>query len=153
MAKSKESFNKKEKEKKRMQDRKEKEERKQQRKADADAQKGQGIDHMMAYVDENGNLSSTPPDPRNKIEINTEDIMISIPRLEEREAEDRTRKGIIINFNNDKGYGFIRDMKTNESFFVHIKSILEPVQERDKVSFLTERGQKGMVAVEVKKIV
>ena len=79
MAKSKDSFFKREKEKKRLQDRKEKEERKIQRKAEA--QKGLGIDSMMAYVDEYGNLSSTPPDPRNKIEIKAEDIKISIPPL------------------------------------------------------------------------
>lgn len=133
-----------------MQDRKEKEERKIQRKAEA--QKGSGIDSMMAYVDEYGNLSSTPPDPRNKIEIKAEDIQISIPPLSQRTEEDRMRKGIVSGFNDEKGYGFIRDLSTNESFFVHVNSLQEPIKPNNKVSFQAERGPKGMVAVDVKKI-
>ena len=107
---------------------------------------------MMAYVDEYGNLSSVPPDPRNRTEIRAEDIQISIPPLGEREEEDRTRKGIVSGFNQEKGYGFIRDTRTNESFFVHINSLEEPISPNNKVSFLAERGPKGMIAVDVKKI-
>ncbi len=151
MTKSKDSFIKREKEKKRIQARKEKEEKKQQRKAEA--QKGPGIEHMMAYIDENGNLSSVPPDPRKKIEIRSEDILISIPPGNLREEEGRTRKGIVSNFNDEKGYGFIRDTKTNESFFVHASSLQEPVRQDNKVSFQVGRGQRGMVALDVKKIV
>jgi len=150
MAKSKDSFFKREKEKKRLQDRKEKEEKKQQRKADA--QEGSGIENMMAYVDEYGNLSSTPPDPRNKVEIRAEDIQIGIPPLSQRAEEDRMHKGIVSGFNEEKGYGFIRDLRTNESFFVHVNSLLEPIKPGNKVTFQSERGPKGMVAVDVKKI-
>ena len=85
------TWNKRDRENKKQQARKQKEEKKLQRKENA--QKGKSLEDMMAYVDENGNLSSTPPDPRNKIEINTEDIMISIPRLEEREAEAAKNSG------------------------------------------------------------
>ncbi|HMU72490.1 MAG TPA: cold shock domain-containing protein [Ferruginibacter sp.] len=151
MAKSKDSFFKREKEKKRLQDRKEKEERKIQRKAEA--QKGLGIDSMMAYVDEYGNLSSTPPDPRNKIEIKAEDIQISIPPLSQRTEEERMHKGIVSGFNEEKGYGFIRDLHSNESYFVHVNSLREPIKPGNKVSFLSERGPKGMVAVDVQKLV
>ena len=44
------------------------------------AQKGKSLDSMMAYVDENGNLSSTPPDRRKKVEIRVEDIEIGVPK-------------------------------------------------------------------------
>ena len=64
MAKSKETFNKKEKEKKRLKERQEKKERMEYRKANAT--KGKSLDDMMAYIDENGNISSTPPDPKKK---------------------------------------------------------------------------------------
>ena len=59
MARSKETYNKREKEKKRLRARVEKEEKKQQRKQNSN--KGKGLDDMLAYIDENGNLSSTPP--------------------------------------------------------------------------------------------
>jgi hypothetical protein len=51
------SFNKREKEKKRQQKHEEKERRKEERKANAS---GGGLDSMMAYVDENGMITSTP---------------------------------------------------------------------------------------------
>ncbi len=62
MARSKETYNKREKEKKRLRARVEKEEKKQQRKQNSN--KGKGLDDMLAYIDENGNLSATPP-PKN----------------------------------------------------------------------------------------
>ena len=67
MAKSQETFNKKEKEKKRLQKRKEKEQRKEDRKANA--KEGGSWEDMMAYVDENGNISAAPPDPTKKRNI------------------------------------------------------------------------------------
>jgi spore germination protein YaaH len=75
MARPQETFNKKELEKKRLQKRKEKEQRKEERKANA--KEGSSLEDMMAYVDENGNITSTPPDPtRKKTTIKTEDIVI-----------------------------------------------------------------------------
>ena len=62
-----ETWNKKDREKKKQQERKEKAERKQERKENS--QKGGSLDSMLAYLDENGNLSSKPPDPRKKITI------------------------------------------------------------------------------------
>jgi len=59
MAKSKQSFNKREKEMKRIKQRMEKAEKKEERKANNN--KGKPLDEMLAYIDENGNLSSTPP--------------------------------------------------------------------------------------------
>jgi hypothetical protein len=64
MGRSQTSFNKKEKEKKRLTKRKDKEQKKEDRKATSS--KGKGIDEMLAYVDENGNITSTPPDPKKK---------------------------------------------------------------------------------------
>ena len=61
MSKSQETWNKKEREKKKQKERKEKLERKQERKESA--KEGKSFDDMLAYIDENGNLSSTPPDP------------------------------------------------------------------------------------------
>ena len=61
------------------------------------------------------------------------------------------RTGIISWFRADKGYGFIKDLKSQESYFVHVHGLTEEVSEGDKVSFELEKGQKGLNAVRVKK--
>lgn len=59
MAKSKESFNKREKEKQRQRAKREKQEKMEERRANQT--KGKPLDEMLAYIDENGNITSTPP--------------------------------------------------------------------------------------------
>jgi putative protein kinase ArgK-like GTPase of G3E family len=59
MGKSSETFNKKEKEKKRVKKQQEKKEKADMRKAGSS--KGKGLEEMMAYVDEHGNISATRP--------------------------------------------------------------------------------------------
>ena len=66
MARSQETFGKKEKEKKRLKKREEKQKRKEERKANSN--KGGDLDSMLAYVDEYGNITDTPPDPTKKRE-------------------------------------------------------------------------------------
>ncbi len=148
MAKSKETFNKKEKEKKRLKQQQEKLEKMQERKANA--KKGKSLDEMMAYIDENGNISSTPPDPKKRKVFNLEDMNTGVPvRTEE---EDTERQGTVDFFNDAKGYGFIKDDVTKQSIFVHANQLTEIIKERDRVSFLTERGPKGLNAIQVKKL-
>ena len=77
-----ETWNKKEREKKKQQNKKEKAEKKQERKEHSKS--ANDLDSMLAYLDENGNLSSKPPDPRKKITINAEDIEIGVPKQEVR---------------------------------------------------------------------
>ena len=59
MARSQQRHQKREKEKQKIQHRQEKAEKMQERKANS--QKGKGLDDMLAYLDENGNISSSPP--------------------------------------------------------------------------------------------
>lgn len=151
MAKSQETFNKKEKEKKRKKKQQDKEEKKAERKANA--VKGKTFEEMLAYVDENGNISSTPPDPKKKKIINTEDIKIGVSRQAPADPADLIRTGVVTFFNDDKGYGFIKDTQSQESIFVHINSLASPVKENDKVTFETEMGQKGLAAIKVSLIV
>lgn len=145
-----ETWNKKEREKKKQQNKKEKAERKQERQERA--KEGNSLESMMAYLDENGNLSSKPPDPRKKITINAEDIEIGVPKQAPINPEDLIRKGIITFFNDSKGYGFIKDLETQESIFVHINALKEAVKENNKVSFEVEMGPKGANAVNVQLI-
>ena len=144
MARSQESFGKKEREKKKLKRKQEKEKKKENREKTS-------FDDMIAYVDEHGNITDTPPDPnRKKEEIKLEDIEISVPKQEEREPEDLIRTGIVTFFNNSKGYGFIKDQETQESIFVHINGMIDRVDERDKVTFEVEPGLKGPNAVNVR---
>ena len=148
MAKSKETFNKKEKEKKRLKQRQEKREKMDERKANSGKK---SLDDMMAYLDENGNLTSTPPDPKKKKVFNPEDIQIGVPKYEEEEV-DPIRKGVVSFFDESKGFGFILDGITGERIFVHVNQLSEPLYERDKVEFEVEKGPRGLNAVKVKKI-
>lgn len=146
MAKSKATWNKKETEKKKQKKRQDKEQKKEERKANA---KESNWEDMLAYVDENGNISSTPPDPTKKKVTKQEDIEIGVRKQEDLAPEDLIRKGTVSFFNNDKGYGFIKDHKTQESIFVHVKGLVDSIKEHDKVSFEVEMGAKGPTAVNV----
>jgi len=108
------------------------------------------IDDMIAYVDKNGVITSTPPDPDEKDDIKAEDILVSVPNKSKEDELDPLRKGTLTFFNDSKGYGFIKDSETKESVFVHINNMLEEVNEGNIVSFEIERGPKGLVAVNVK---
>jgi len=147
LARSTETFNKKEREKKRQKKSLDKKEKAQDRKANST--KGKSLDDMMAYIDEYGNITSTPPDPSRKLKVNSQDIQIAVPK-QETIVEDIVRTGIVAFFNDAKGYGFIKDMQTQESIFVHANSLSEPIKENNKVTFEVEPGQKGPTAVRVK---
>jgi len=150
MARAQTSFGKKENEKKRLQKRNEKDEKRKERQANAVS--GQGLEEMMAYVDENGNITSTPPDPtRKRKEISAESIQIGVPKQEDREPEDTLRTGTVSFFNDSKGYGFIRDAASQESIFVHANNLGGlTITEGNKVTFEVEPGMKGPTAVRVK---
>lgn len=145
MAKSEQTFNKKEKEKKRLKKRELKMKKKEERRANAT-----GGD-MLLYVDQYGNLTETPPDPSDKIEVEAEDIEIGIPTKVEEDI-DPVHKGKVAFFNDSKGFGFINDLDNGEKYFVHVNGLLQEIKENDKVQFELERGMKGMNAVKVKKI-
>lgn len=151
MARSQDTFSKKENEKKKQQKKKEKEEKREERKANS--QKGKSFEDMLAYVDEYGVISSTPPDPNAKRkEVNLDDIQLGAHKEEAVEAADLVRTGIITFFNEAKGYGFIRDLKSQESIFVHINGLVDPVKENDNVTFAVEMGKKGLNAISVTKV-
>jgi len=105
---------------------------------------------MIAYVDEYGNFSSTPPDPSKRIKVKAENIVLGVPKREAEPAAAVNRSGIVTMFNESKGYGFIKDAETQESIFTHVNEHLEQIHERDRVTFRIEHSHKGPNAVEVK---
>ncbi len=149
MGKSGETFNKKEKEKKRAKQKKDKAEKMEERKANA--KKGQSLDDMMAYIDENGNISSTPPDPNKRKVFKQEDMQIGVPKHIPGEDEGSVRTGVVAFFNDEKGFGFINDLQTQERVFVHANNLSEPLKEGNRVSFEVEMGPKGPSAINVQK--
>lgn len=148
MAKSTATFSKNEKEKARLKKAKDKKEKAESRKSNTG--KGKSLEDMMAYIDEYGNITSTPPDPSKKLKVNAEDIQIGVAKHED-VPHDTVRTGVVSFFNESKGYGFIKDMQTQESIFVHINALTEPLKENNMVTFETEQGQKGLSAIKVKK--
>jgi cold shock CspA family protein len=146
-----ETVGKKERDKKKMRKRQDKQEKMAERKAKAS--KGKTLEEMLAYVDENGNLSPKPPDIRNKKKVRAEDMQISTPKAGDVDPADLIRTGIVTFFNEAKGFGFIKDMQSQESVFMHVNQLSERIKENEKVTFETQSSPKGLNAINVKKLV
>lgn len=140
------SFAKKENIKKRVKKKEDKAKKSEERKSRNN--KGKSLEDMMVYVDEYGNFTSAPPDVSNRREIAPEDILLGAAPVEK---EDPEWKGTVAFFS-EKGYGFINAENSGEKIFVHYNDLSEPVKEKDKVRFEVERRERGLVAVNVKKI-
>jgi cold shock CspA family protein len=148
MAKSKESFNKKEKEKKKQKQKQEKREKMEERKANSSKK---SLDDMMAYLDEDGNLTTTPPDPTKKREFKLEEIEIGVPKHEDMDPA-APNEGTINYFNESKGFGFISSKRHADRLFFHVNNVLEQIKENDAVTFDIEKSPRGLTAVNVKKL-
>ena len=144
-----ETFNKKEKEKKKKEKQIAKQERKEDRKINS--AKGSNLEDMLAYIDEFGNLTSTPTDYRYKKETSLEEIQISVPTQEERN-QIVTKKGKVKFFNTEKGFGFITELISGKDVFFHANSLLHQVMVNDRVTYELVRGKKGNEAVNITKL-
>ena len=144
MGRSQESFNKKDVRNKKEKKRKEKIAKKLAKK---DGEKST-FDDMIAYVDENGVITSEPIDPTSKTEIKLEDIAVSVPKGSADEV-DPVRKGTVSFYNESKGFGFIKDLETKQDVFVHANNVTGEIREGNLVTFEVERGQRGPTAVKV----
>lgn len=139
------TFEKRQKEKKRQQKKLEKLRRKEERKANST---DGSLESMMAYVDENGMLTDTPPDPEKRVEIDASEIILGIPP---KEVDDKAHihTGVVDFFDTSKGFGFIKEVGGHGRYFVHVSGLLKEIREGNKVVFELERGPKGMNAVRV----
>jgi len=144
MGRSQESFNKKDVRNKKDKKRKEKEAKKLARK---DGEKS-SFEDMIAYVDENGVITSEPIDPKSKTEIKLEDIAVSVPKGSTEEV-DPVRKGTVSFYNESKGFGFIKDLETKQDVFVHANNVIGEIKEGNLVTYEVENGQRGPNAVRV----
>lgn len=136
MSQSQQTFRKKEIAKKKLQKRKEKEEKRAQRQESND--KGKSLEEMFAYVDENGNISDTPP--VKKYEFKEEDLV----RPEEEYAYGK------VSFYNEAGqYGFIRDNETRENVYFNFKILGFVLYQDQKVKFKSKSSRQGLQVTEV----
>lgn len=134
---------KRENEKKRLAKREEKLKRKEGRKSN----KG-SFDDMIAYVDEYGMITSTPPEENIKRqEVKIEEIMISTPKKEDEGPV--VLRGRVEFFNESRGFGFIKDLSGVEKYFFHVNNVVTEIKEGNIVTFDLERGAKGMNAVNI----
>jgi cold shock CspA family protein len=147
MGRSQETFNKKEVKSKKEKKRKDKEKKRLIKK---ETGKKSSFDDMIAYVDEYGKLSSTPPDPSKKIIVEAEGIELSATKNEPSQKNDFMRKGVVTFFNDSKGFGFIRDMESKQSVFVHVNNLEDEIKENNIVTFEMGKGPKGLTALKVK---
>ena len=111
MAGSQETFNKKDKEKKRLKKRLDKQQKLAERKANS---QGGGLENMMAYVDEYGQITDTPQNPANRKKIDAGSIEIGVPKREAVEVPT-VRNGRVEYFNHSKGFGFIKELETQRN--------------------------------------
>lgn len=146
MGRSRETMGKKEVRKKQDQARKVKEQKRVKKKSEGKT----SFDDMIAYVDEFGRISSTPPDPLKKTKVIAEDIELKITKNKPDSTPDYIRKGVVQFFDESKGYGFIRDLESNQKVFVHANNLLEPIGENNIVIFEAGKGPKGISALKVK---
>lgn len=145
MGRSQETSNKKEVRTRKEKKRKEKEQKRARKKNEGT----KSFDDMIAYVDEYGKITSTPPDPSKKIAVSAESIELKITRNNPL-PQDTIHKGVVTFFNKSKGYGFINDLDTQKSIFVHINNVIDPIEERSVVVFEMGRGPKGPSALNVR---
>lgn len=146
MARYGDTFNKKEVRNKKEKKRKEKDKRRQEKKGD----KGKkSFDDMIAYVDEYGNITNDPEAVKEVEETNLEDIEISTPK-QEKIPEEKVKSGVLVYYNDSKAYGFIRQDNSDDKIFVHINSMVDVINEQDKVTFEVEKGPRGLIARDVR---
>jgi len=140
------SFFKKENAKKKAKKKQEKSLRREERKTNNN--KGQSLESMYAYVDENGRLTSTPPDKKDKKEINPENILLGARPIPDEPAISTG----VVTFFSEKGYGFVTDDITKDNVFFHNNDVSEPIKMKDKVSFEKKKTPRGDNAINLKKI-
>ncbi len=139
MSKTQLTFKKKETAKKKQLKKLEKQERREQNKMNND--KGKSLEEMFAYVDEFGNISSTPPTQQYKFK--EEDL------LRPQDQEDEFLFGKVSYYNETGNYGFIRDNESRETVYFNDKLAGKPLSLNQAVKYKYTRTKQGNQITEV----
>jgi len=62
------------------------------------------------------------------------------------------KEGTVKFFNEVKKFGFIKDKDSDNEYFVHVSDLIDDIQENDEVTFEAKEGEKGLFAVNVKRV-
>jgi CspA family cold shock protein len=63
-----------------------------------------------------------------------------------------TNTGTVKFFNESKNFGFIVDDEGQKEIFFHVSGTLDRVVKDDKVGFDVEKGQRGLKAVNIRRL-
>jgi len=109
MGRSQQTFSKSEKEKKRLKKREDKRKKMEARKLEKEENGTSGI--PLAYVDHNGNLTDTPPDPSMKIKVKAKNIVLGVPQKEDNEIMENDK----VTFELEKGQRGMNAVKVKKA--------------------------------------
>ncbi|MBS7334046.1 MAG: cold shock domain-containing protein [Weeksellaceae bacterium] len=136
-----ESTSKKEKDKKKVLKRLEKLNKREQRKENNN--KGKSLEEMIVYVDVLGNFTDVPP--------HLQDKEADLKNNERLEVKEIFIEGVVDNYNDAKGFGFIKVINTTDKIFFHFKESREQLKVGDNVSFKKVLTEKGFKATQISK--
>ena len=105
--------------------------------------KGKSLEEMIVYVDVLGNFTNVPPHLQNQ-----EEDLLNNDRLADKEV---FLNGVVDNYNDAKGFGFIKILDTTDKVFFHFKECKELLKVGDNVSFKKVMSEKGFRAVQISK--
>ena len=62
------------------------------------------------------------------------------------------QQGTVKFFNDEKGFGFIKDNETDQDYFVHVSGVTEEIADGDAVEYEVVEAKKGLNAKKEKKV-
>jgi CspA family cold shock protein len=68
------------------------------------------------------------------------------------DTDTTEKEGTVKFFNITKGFGFIKVNDTEEEIFVHKSNLIDRIRDNDSVTFRIEKEEKGLTAVDVRKV-
>lgn len=75
-----------------------------------------------------------------------------ISKIVDKITPNSTKEGTVKFFNRTKRFGFIKVKDTDEEVFVHANNLVDKIRQNDNVTFEIEKSDKGLTAVNVKKV-
>ncbi|GGF09623.1 Cold shock protein, CspA family [Chishuiella changwenlii] len=105
--------------------------------------KGKSLEEMIVYVDVLGNFTDVPPHLQDK----EGDLLKNDRKVE----KDAFIEGVVDNYNESKGFGFIKVPNSNDKIFFHFKESRELLKVGDQVQFKKAISEKGFRATQITK--
>lgn len=105
--------------------------------------KGKSLEEMIVYVDVLGNFTDVPP--------HLQDKEADLKNNERLEVKDAFINGVVDNYNDAKGFGFIKVLDSTDKVFFHFKESREQLKVGDNVAFKKVMTEKGFKATQISK--